>query len=111
MQSAVLSDSTTVTEKCARVLLRQPTLSPGVPVHPMASPDLAVRSNELNVRKYFLDWYLISRSTGLMTAGETSSSFFHTAKALRDASGDGWVVVSRGQEGEACRNPRYLIGL
>ena len=90
MQSAVLSDSTTVTEKCARVLLRQPTLSPGVPVHPMASPDLAVRSNELNVRKYFLDWYLISRSTGLMTAGETSSSFFHTAKALRDASGDGW---------------------
>ena len=109
LQSAVLSDSTTVTEKCARLLLRQPTLSPGIPVHPMASPDLAMRSNEQNVQKYFVDWYLISRSIGLMTAGETSSSFFQTARTLRDASGDGWVVVSRGQQGEACRNPQFYL--
>ena len=105
MQSAVLSDSTIVTEQCARPLLEQPTLSPGVPVHPMASPDLAVSSNEQNVLKYFLDWHLLTRSTGLITAGETSSSFFHTARALRDASGSGWVVVSRGHAGDVCRNP------
>ena len=66
--------------------------------------DLA-RSNEQNVLKYFLDWHLLTRSTGLITAGETSSSFFQTARALRDASGSGWVVVSRGHAGDVCRNP------
>ena len=50
----MVSDAQEV-ERCARRALAAPLLSPGVAVHPLASPAAALR-DATNEDKAFLDW-------------------------------------------------------
>merc|ERR1712187_124206 len=82
LQTIVVSDSQDVLD-CAGSVLDRPLLTSGAPVHPMAS-DHAVYSNRTNIKKMFLDWWLIawSYATSSETAGR--STFLTTALAFRD---------------------------
>jgi len=78
-----------------------PTLTPGTPVHLLASP-AALISSQVNADKTFLDWWLLARSqtvvafgynydssgTGVLPAETMSfwSSYAVTATKFRDAS-------------------------
>ena len=83
MSCVVVSDSVEV-EQCARRTLTAPIVTPGLAVHLAASAG-ELASEQLNVQRIFLDWFLIAQShaTLLLTA---ASSFSDTAFRYKAAS-------------------------
>ena len=70
----VLSDSVAV-EQCAQRLLDGPITTPGASVHLSASSN-ELASNETNIQRMFLDWFLLAQSAS--TLFTTAVSTFET---------------------------------
>lgn len=123
MPCVVVSDSAWV-EQCARAVLDEPVITPGVAAHLLASGTSVITQQE-NVDKIFLDWWLIARSSMSVDLGRgqsaKQSTFFWTAVDFKRVSSAAGVVLrvdasrlaTRG-ELERCRTYRdtaYSYGL
>lgn len=89
----VVSDSPWV-EQCARAILADPVITPGVAAHMLASGSDVI-AQQANVDKIFLDWWLIARSQMSVDLGQGGkpSNFFWTAVGFKKISAPTGVVL------------------
>ena len=86
----IVSDSPLV-ESCAVAALHAPIITPGAAVHLLASSS-AQASDETNIMKIFIDWWLLARAQISVELG-AASAFSTSAMGFKKASSARAVVI------------------